>query len=130
MPASPLLFRARNSSSAAATHAGSFDTDTCPDAATVVQVDDRRARILARIPDTAIAGPADDPDERVPRLFLSPTAIPRVRRTTVSEFLKSVRRVDGLAWGPESPFPKLSVSLAAAGVVGAVEKLSFTFPSG
>src|SRR5258705_9278009 len=29
----------------------------------------------------------------------------------------------------ESPFPKLSVSLAAVGVVGAVEKLSCTFPS-
>ena len=77
----------------------------------------------------AIIGPAHDPDERVPRHLLSPSAIPRVRRTTVSEFPKSVRRVDGLASVPKVPSQKLSVSLAAVGVVGAVEKLSCTFPS-
>src|SRR5437899_700723 len=79
-------------------HAGSFDTDKCPDAATVVQVDDHRARIPVHIPDMAIIGSAHDPDERVPRHLLSPSVIPRVRRTTVSEFPKSVRKVDGLAW--------------------------------
>src|SRR5438093_197031 len=128
MAASPLLFRARNSSSAAATHARSFDTDTCPDAATGVQVDDRRARIPDRIPGTAIVGPADDRHARVPRLFPSPPAIPPVRHTTENEFPKSARITGGLA-SSESPFPKLSVSLAVAGVVGAVEKLSSTFPS-
>ena len=54
----------------------------------------------------AIIGPAHDPDERVPRHLLSPSVIPHVRRTTVSEFPKSVRRVGGLAWDSESPFPK------------------------
>src|SRR5438105_6100363 len=115
MASSPLLFRARNSSSAAVTHARSFDTDTCPNAATGVQVDDHRARIPDRIPGTAIVGPAHDRDARVLRLFLSPTAIPRVRRTTENEFPKSARITGDLA-SSESPFPKLSVSLAVAGV--------------
>src|SRR5271166_5643416 len=78
-----LVRHARGSCCAEVRHAGSSDTDRCPDAATGVRTDDRRVGMAGRTPDTATLLRPHEPNEC--ELLHPPTSAQRDRRSTAIE---------------------------------------------